>query len=54
LGGSAEKFDKLLVETVDEAIKWAFGEYTASLIYEYLTKRTALCTKRLKTGDFLI
>jgi len=39
LEAPVEKFDKLLVETIDETIKWAFGEYTASLIYEYLKKR---------------
>ena len=34
-----EKSDRVPVETIDETIKWAFGEYTASLIYEYLKKR---------------
>lgn len=34
-----EDFDRLLLETIDETIKWTFGEYTATLIYEYLKKR---------------
>lgn len=34
-----EEFDRLLLKTIDETIKWAFGEYTANLIYEYLKKR---------------
>ena len=37
---SPRKFDELLLETIDEVLKTAFGDKSAQMIYEYLRLRS--------------
>lgn len=39
-GGAMDEFEKILVKTIDETIKWTFGEYTSKIIYDYLERRS--------------
>ncbi|MEM1540797.1 MAG: hypothetical protein QXJ07_05390 [Candidatus Bathyarchaeia archaeon] len=39
LGGSLDEFDKILLEVIDETLRYSLGEKTVEIFYDYLRRK---------------